>query len=249
MLLYRDDRSETGSSGNQGRFILRLGMSRVPPTSRGATCRGWVRFPAEERSHRTLAHVRNQVATEIWVRSEARFNDGRFRVTTEAQPPSKRSLRLHWPLAAVGVGRGYYLGEPSGAAVAAARRAGSPWPEQMDRKMLRFVEKTRNSHRQNAPSPDRSVVSAWRGIEARRPPLPGTRWPSRRSPDAAGSPLSVARETWLAPNVIGAWGVTTLSANLAGDDSLGGWDRAGNSQQAPSAEASDLGALPFGRRP
>ena len=26
------------------------------------------------------------------------------------------------------------------------------------------------------------------------------------------------RETWLAPNVIGAWGVTTLSANVAGDD-------------------------------
>src|SRR5208337_1988929 len=48
---------------------------------------------------------------------------------------------LHWPLAAVGEGRGYDRGEPSGAAVAAARRAGSPWPEQMDRKMLRFVEK------------------------------------------------------------------------------------------------------------
>ncbi len=58
-------------------------------------------------------------------------------------------------LATVGVGRGYYLGEPSGAAVTAARRAGSPRPEQMDRKMLRFVEKTRNSHRQNAPSADK----------------------------------------------------------------------------------------------
>ena len=51
----------------------------------------------------------------------------------------------------ISLGRGYDLGEPSGAAVAAARRAGSPWSEQMDRKMLRFVEKTRNSHRQNAP--------------------------------------------------------------------------------------------------
>ena len=98
-------------------------------------------------------------------------------------------------------------------------RAGSPWPGQMDRKMLRFVEKTRNSHRQITTSADGSVVSAWGGIEARRPPLPGARWPSRRSPEAAGSPLSGARETWLAPNVIGAWGVTTLSANLAGDDS------------------------------
>ncbi len=45
-----------------------------------------------------------------------------------------------------------YLGKSSGFAVAAARRAGHPWPEQMDRKMLRFVEKTRNSHTQNAPS-------------------------------------------------------------------------------------------------
>src|SRR5271157_4108458 len=35
----------------------------------------------------------------------------------------------------------HYRSEPSGAAVAAARRAGSPWSEQMDRKMLRFVEK------------------------------------------------------------------------------------------------------------
>src|SRR5208337_4749127 len=54
--------------------------------------------------------------------------------------PSTHSLRLHWPLAAVRVGRGYDRGEPSGAVVAAARRAASPWPEQMARKMLRFVE-------------------------------------------------------------------------------------------------------------
>jgi hypothetical protein len=33
------------------------------------------------------------------------------------------------------------------------------------------------------------------------------------------TPFLGARETWLAPNVIGAWGVTTLSANLAGDES------------------------------
>ena len=46
--------------------------------------------------------------------------------------------------------------------VDAARRAGSPWPEQMDRKMLRFVEKTRNSHRQNAPSVDRKC---WQRLE------------------------------------------------------------------------------------
>src|SRR5271165_3414369 len=54
----------------------------------------------------------------------------------------------------------------------------------MDRKMLRFVEKTRNSNRQNALSEDGSVGNALKGIEARRPPLPGARWPSRRLPEA-----------------------------------------------------------------
>src|SRR5208337_4698691 len=56
-----------GSS--QGRFILPLGMPRVPPTYRCSPCRGWVGLPTEERSHRTLTTVRNQVATENWVRS------------------------------------------------------------------------------------------------------------------------------------------------------------------------------------
>ena len=89
----------------------------------------------------------------------ARFNDGRFRVTTRRS--SEHALASSsLATGRCSVGRGYYRGEPSGAAVAAAHRAGSPWSEQMDRKMLRFVEKTRNSHRQNAPSPDRSVVSA-----------------------------------------------------------------------------------------
>ncbi len=56
-----------GSS--QGRFILRLGMPRVPPTYRCGPCRGWVGLPTEERSHQTLTTVINQVATENWVRS------------------------------------------------------------------------------------------------------------------------------------------------------------------------------------
>src|SRR5208337_672678 len=96
-----------------------------------------------------------------------------------------------------------------------------PLSEQMYRKLPRQIRATRGSNRQNAPSADRSVVSAWRGIEARRPPLPGARWLSRRSPEAAGSP-----PFWRPGNVVGpptslgrgAWGVTTLSANLAGDD-------------------------------
>src|SRR5208337_4187622 len=92
-----------------------------------------------------------------------------------------------------------YLGKSSGFAVAAARRAVHPWPEQMDRKMLRFVEKTRNSNRQNAPSEDRCAGNALKGIEARRPPLPGARWPSQRLPEAEGATQSLAagkREAW-----------------------------------------------------
>src|SRR5271166_5761633 len=78
---------------------------------------------------------------------------------------STRSLRLHWPLAAVGVGGGYYRGEPSGAAVAAARRAGSPWSEQMDRKMLRFVEK--RGIRTDQTPPARTEVLSVRGEESK----------------------------------------------------------------------------------
>ena len=58
----------------------------------------------------------------------------------------------------------------------------------MYRKLPGQIRATLGSHRQNAPSADRSVVNAGRGIEACRPPLPGARWPSRRSPAAAGSP-------------------------------------------------------------
>ena len=65
--------------------------------------------------------------------------------------------------------------------------------------MLRFVEKTRNSHRQNAPSEDRSVGRALREIEARRPPLPGARWPSRRLPEAEWATHSL----WRPGNVVG----------------------------------------------
>ena len=72
---------------------------------------------------------------------------------------------LHWPLAAVGAGRGYYRGEPPGAAVAAVRRAGSPWSEQMDRKMLRFVEK--RGIRTDKTPPARTEVLSARGEESK----------------------------------------------------------------------------------
>ena len=50
------------------------------------------------------------------------------------------------------------LGKSSGSAVDAARRAGYPWTEQIARKMLRNVEKTRSSS-----SPQRSEPAALRG--------------------------------------------------------------------------------------
>src|SRR5271166_5960404 len=62
----------------------------------------------------------------------------------------------------------------------------------MDRKMSRNVQKTRTSNRQNAPSEDRCAGNALKGIEARRPPLPGARWPSRRLPEAEWATHSLA---------------------------------------------------------
>src|SRR5271166_1561555 len=62
----------------------------------------------------------------------------------------------------------------------------------MDRKMSRNVQKTRSSNRQNAPSEDRCAGNALKGIEARRPPLPGARWPSRRLPEAEWAIHSLA---------------------------------------------------------
>ena len=57
------------------------------------------------------------------------------------------------------------LGESSGSAADAARRAGYPWTGQMARKMLRNVEKRGIQAARNGPSP---------------PPTPaGARWPSR----------------------------------------------------------------------
>ena len=54
------------------------------------------------------------------------------------------------------------LGESSGSAVDAVRRAGYPWPEQMARKMLRNVEKRGVHAARNAPSEDRKC---WQRIE------------------------------------------------------------------------------------
>ena len=69
-----------------------------------------------------------------------RFNDGRFRVTTQGAAPSTCARFVftgHRPLEAWV----HYRGEPSVLPSLPCARAGSPWPEQIDRKMLRFVEK------------------------------------------------------------------------------------------------------------
>ena len=50
----------------------------------------------------------------------------------------------------------------------------------------------RSSNRQNTPSEDRCTDNALKGIEARRPPLPGARWPSRRLPEAEWAAHSLA---------------------------------------------------------
>src|SRR5271157_4860661 len=95
----------------------------------------------------------------------------------------------------------------------------------MDRKMSRNVQKTRSSNRQNAPSEDRCAGNALKGIEARRPPLPGARWPSRRLTETEWATHSLARETWLAPNVQSSCGTRHLPTALPdaefGDPELG----------------------------
>ncbi len=50
----------------------------------------------------------------------------------------------------------------------------------------------------NAPSEDRRAGNALKGLEARRPPLPGARWPSRRLTEAewATHPLAPGKRGW-----------------------------------------------------
>src|SRR5271166_3419651 len=117
----------------------------------------------------------------------------------------------------------------------------------MYRKLPRQIRATRGSNRPSAPSADRSVVSAWGGIEARRPSLPGPGGQAGDHQKRQGHPLSGARETWLAPpNVIGAWGVTALSANLAGDDSwVAGIERA-TASEPPARRPRIWGRFPSG---
>ena len=57
----------------------------------------------------------------------------------------------------------HYLGESSGSAVDAARRAGYPWTEQMSCKLSRKVRETRSSSSQKRPKRGHEVLAA-RGV-------------------------------------------------------------------------------------
>src|SRR5271157_1311202 len=83
----------------------------------------------------------------------------------------------------------------------------------MYRKLPRQIRATRVPTDKTPPA--RTVLSA-RGEESKPVAMRGQAGDHQKR---QGHSLSGAREPWLAPNVIGAWGVTTLSANLAGDDS------------------------------
>src|SRR5208283_311987 len=90
----------------------------------------------------------------------------------------------------------------------------------MYRKLPGQIRATRGSNRQNA-TPARTEVLSARGEES-KPVAHPYRGPGGQAGDhqkRQGHRLSGARKTWLAPNVIGAWGGTPLSATRAGDDS------------------------------
>ncbi len=70
--------------------------------------------------------------------------------------PCVVSLVMNWSIVE------HNLGESSGSTVDVARRAGYPGPEQMDRKMLRFVEKRGFHAARNGPSEDRKC---WQHFE------------------------------------------------------------------------------------
>src|SRR5208337_4984719 len=56
----------------------------------------------------------------------------------------------------------HYLGESSGSAVDAARRAGYPWTEQISRKLSRKVRETRSSSSQKRSERD---SKCWQRVE------------------------------------------------------------------------------------
>src|SRR5208282_2977712 len=97
---------------------------------------------------------------------------------------------------------------------------GYPWPESWGRIWSRKVRETRSASSQKRSERGRKY---WQRVERNRSPSPTPAGGPVAKPEITSSgrvtPFLGTRETWLVPNVLGAWGVTTLSANLAGDDS------------------------------
>src|SRR5271166_4648219 len=91
----------------------------------------------------------------------------------------------------------------------------------MYRKLPRLDKSEQRGVQTNQPPPARTDVLSARGEES-KPVAHPCRGPGGQAGDhqkRQGHPLSGAQETLVAPNVIGAWGVTTRSANRAGDES------------------------------
>ncbi len=91
----------------------------------------------------------------------------------------------------------------------------------MHRKLPRLDKSEHRGVQTDKTPPARTDVLSARGEES-KPVAHPCRGPGGQAGDhqkRQGHHLFGARETWLAPNVIGAWGVTTRSANLAGDES------------------------------
>ncbi len=85
--------------------------------------------------------------------------------------------------------------------------------------MLRFVEKRGIRTDQTPPRGQKCCQRVERNRSSSPTPAGGSVAKPEITSSGRVTPFLGARETWLAPNVIGAWGVTTLSANLAGDES------------------------------
>ena len=99
--------------------------------------------------------------------------------------------------------------------------------------------------------PARTEVLSARGEES-KPVTHPCRGPGGQAGDhqkRQSHPLSGAPETWLAPNVIGAWGVTTLSANRAGDESWVAGIELATASEPPARRPRIWGRCPSGVDP
>ena len=121
----------------------------------------------------------------------------------------------------------------------------------MYRKLPRLDKSEQRGVQTDKTTPARTEVLSARGEES-KPVAHPCRGPGGQAEDhqkRQGHPLSGARETWLAPNIIGAWGVTTLSANRAGDDSWVAGIELATASEPPAQRPRIWGHCPSGVDP